>query len=134
MRTKFCTNIEQSEGMRSITVFAVASTPGYRNHRIGTVLMRHGKDNPTESAKADPPPLTQGRQRTPLAPLRKGSCRRSRLRGRFFKGAFKVVPIHLLREPGDEGAGKTGFAPHYGIASLAFPLRGRCRACATDEV
>ena len=38
-------------------------------------------------------------RRTPLAPLRKGSCRRSRLRGRFFRGARTLLPIRLLRCP-----------------------------------
>ena len=32
-------------------------------------------------------------------PLRKGSCRRSRLRGRFFGGARTLLPIRLLRCP-----------------------------------
>ena len=37
--------------------------------------------------------------RTPLAPLRKGSWRRSRLRGRLFGGARTLLPIRLWRCP-----------------------------------
>ena len=33
------------------------------------------------------------------SPLRKGSCRRSRLRGRLFSGALTHLPIRLLRCP-----------------------------------
>ena len=53
---------------------------------------------------------------------------------RFFSGALTHLRIRLLRQPGIEGAEKTVFASRCVTALLAFPLKGRCRACATDEV
>ena len=68
-------------------------------------------------------------RRTPLAPLRKGSCRRSRLRGRFFQRRIENVLMRLLRQPGIEVSIKTGKLPRTPLAPLR---KGSCQRKLTE--
>ena len=122
----------------------------------------HGFEKTTPPARLTPThlPLHRGgnrtrQHRTTLAPLRKGSSRRSRLRGRFFSGARTLLPIRLLRCPDRSLTAKPAQRATDGrpyelksvptktvairtsgncailvqnlVCTLAFPLRGRCR-------
>ena len=122
----------------------------------------HGFEKTTPPALLTPThlPLHRGgnrtrQHRTTLAPLRKGSSRRSRLRGRFFSGARTLLSIRLLRCPdrsltakpaqrATDGrpyelksvptktvairtSGNCAILVQNFVCTLAFPLRGRCR-------
>ena len=63
-------------------------------------------------------------RRTPLAPLRKGNCRRSRLRGRFFRGALRMYLCVYCGSPVSKFPSKP---ENYRRTPLAPLRKGSCR-------